>query len=67
MMSLRGKQTALACQLTKFVNKAEKRTFISTNNGYNQTFPPSYITSGIELALNEDFTQTAFPDLCQGE
>jgi hypothetical protein len=31
MTSLRGKLTAPACHLTKFVNKAEYRTFLSTN------------------------------------
>ncbi len=31
MMSLRGKLTTLACHPTKFVNKAEKRTFLPTN------------------------------------
>jgi hypothetical protein len=30
MTSLRGKQTALVCHLTKFVNKAEWQTFFST-------------------------------------
>ncbi len=31
MTSLRGKLTATACHLTKFVNKAELQTFLSTN------------------------------------
>jgi len=31
MMSLRGKQTALACHPTKRVNKAEELTYLSTN------------------------------------
>jgi hypothetical protein len=31
MTSLRGKLTALACHPTKFVNKPEQRTFLSTN------------------------------------
>ncbi len=33
MMSLRGKLTALACHLTKFVNKAEQWAFLSINIG----------------------------------
>ncbi len=31
MTSLRGKLTAQACDLNKFVNKAEQGTFVSTN------------------------------------
>jgi len=31
MTSLRGKLTALACHPTKFVNKSDKRTYLSTN------------------------------------
>jgi hypothetical protein len=34
MMSLRGKLRASACHLTKFVNKAEYETFLSTNIGF---------------------------------
>ncbi len=33
MMSLRRKLTTLACHPTKFVNKAEKRTFLPRNIG----------------------------------
>ncbi len=34
MTSLKGKLTALLCHLTKFVNKAEKQTFLSINIDY---------------------------------
>jgi hypothetical protein len=35
MTSLGGKLTALACHPTKRVNKAEERTYFSTNISYN--------------------------------
>ncbi len=33
MMSLGGKLTAVACHLTKYVNKAEEQTYLPTNIG----------------------------------
>jgi hypothetical protein len=36
MMSLRGKLIAPACHPTKFVNKAEEQTFLTTDIGHNE-------------------------------
>jgi hypothetical protein len=51
MTSIGGKLTALASHLTKYVNKAEKPTYLSTNLGTSLDKLTSVSCSWVELVL----------------